>query len=96
MVEAAASAPSAEQPQVNNLRSWNLRQTPIVDAVKRVRDAVVNIHSERTVRPAGADDLFAGNSSQGRVNGMGTGILIDPRLHRYQSACRRGCLAHSC
>ncbi|MHB1424231.1 MAG: S1C family serine protease [Gemmataceae bacterium] len=78
VVDAAPGAP-AEPPLVGNLRSWNLRQTPIVEAVKRVRDAVVNIHSERAVRPAGADELFSGNSSQGRVNGMGTGILIDPR-----------------
>jgi serine protease Do len=60
-------------------RSWNLRQTPIVDVVRRVRDAVVNIHSERTVRGPAAEELFALAPSQHRVNGMGTGILIDPR-----------------
>ncbi len=60
-------------------RSWNLRQTPVVDVVRRVRDAVVNIHSERTVRATGVDEMFANTGSQSRVNGMGTGILIDPR-----------------
>jgi serine protease Do len=60
-------------------RSWNLRQTPVVDVVRRVRDAVVNIHSERTVQGPAAEELFALAPSQHRVNGMGTGILIDPR-----------------
>lgn len=60
-------------------RSWNLRQTPVVDVVRRVRDAVVNIHSERTVRATGVDEIFSNTGSQSRVNGMGTGILIDPR-----------------
>jgi serine protease Do len=50
-----------------------------VDVVRRVRDAVVNIHSERTVRGPAAEELFALAPSQNRVNGMGTGILIDPR-----------------
>ncbi len=52
----------------------NPRRSPVVDVVQRVRAAVVNIHSERTVPPAG-DDAVAPN----RVNGMGTGIVIDPR-----------------
>ncbi len=60
-------------------RDWSLRQTPVVDVVKRVRDAVVNIHSERTVRGPAADELFSLSPSQSRVNGMGTGVLIDPR-----------------
>jgi serine protease Do len=64
--------------------SWNLRQTPVTEVVRRVKDAVVNIHSERTVsadrRQAGEpDELFALSPSQSRVNGMGTGIVIDPR-----------------
>ncbi len=60
-------------------RSWNTRQTPVVDVVRRVKDAVVNIHSERTVRAPAADELFSLSPSQNRVNGMGTGIVIDPR-----------------
>jgi serine protease Do len=56
-----------------------LRQTPVVDAVKRIRDCVVNIHSERTVMGPAAEELFSLSPSQNRVNGMGTGIIIDPR-----------------
>ena len=78
----AATTPSVapiRKPPAENLRSWNLRQTPVVDVVRRVRDAVVNIHSERTVRAATAEEMFSSTRTQSRVNGMGTGILIDPR-----------------
>jgi serine protease Do len=51
----------------------------IVEAVDRVKGAVVNIHSERTVRGPATEELFALAPSQNRVNGMGTGILVDPR-----------------
>jgi serine protease Do len=54
--------------------SFNPRRTPVVDVVKRVKGAVVNIHSERTV---GTPDTLGATPS--RVNGMGTGIIIDPR-----------------
>src|SRR5262245_3318788 len=54
------------------------RRNPIVVAVDRVRGSVVNIHSERTVHSAPAES-FTITQSQGRVNGMGTGIIIDPR-----------------
>jgi serine protease Do len=61
-------------------RDWNLRQTPVVEAVKRIRAAVVNIHSERNVSSRDADEeMFSLAQSQKRVNGMGTGIIIDPR-----------------
>jgi serine protease Do len=59
-------------------RDWNPRRTPVVEVVRAVKDAVVNIHSERTVR-APAEELFSLTPSQSRVNGMGTGIVIDPR-----------------
>jgi serine protease Do len=52
------------------------RRTNIVAAVERVKGAVVNIHSERSVP---GSDLYGLTSSQSRVNGMGTGIIIDPR-----------------
>ncbi|MBY0522524.1 MAG: trypsin-like peptidase domain-containing protein [Gemmataceae bacterium] len=57
----------------------NPRRTPIVEAVERDRGAVVNIHSERTVKAPAGDDLPSLTPSQNRVNGMGTGIIIDPR-----------------
>ncbi len=60
-------------------RDWSLRQTPVVEAVRRIRDCVVNIHSERTVMGPAADELFSLSPSQNRVNGMGTGVIIDPR-----------------
>jgi serine protease Do len=60
-------------------RSWNIRQTPVVDVVRRVRGAVVNIHSERNAQGTRVDDLFNLSPSQNRVNGMGTGVVIDPR-----------------
>lgn len=69
----------ADLPPLPAPRSWNVRQTPVVDVVRRVKDAVVNIHSERTVKAPAADELFALTPSQHRVNGMGTGIVIDPR-----------------
>ncbi len=79
LVFAEPGAPQADPPKIGTLRNWSPRQTPIVEVVKRVRDAVVNIHSERTVRPAAGEEIFSNNSPQSRVNGMGTGILIDPR-----------------
>ena len=53
------------------------RRTAIVTAVERVKGAVVNIHSERTISPG--SDHYSLAPSQNRVNGMGTGIIIDPR-----------------
>jgi serine protease Do len=50
-----------------------------VDAVRRVRASVVNIHSERTVQGPASEELFALAPSQNRINGMGTGIVIDQR-----------------
>jgi serine protease Do len=57
----------------------NPRRTAVVDVVERVRGAVVNIHSERTIQTSSADELFSLSPSQNRVNGMGTGVVIDPR-----------------
>jgi serine protease Do len=69
----AASGPSP------TVAGGNPRRTPEVEVVERVRAAVVNIHSERTVQGPATEDLFALSPSQHRVNGMGTGILIDSR-----------------
>jgi serine protease Do len=57
----------------------NPRRTPVVDVVERVRAAVVNIHSERTVHGPAAEELFSHSPSLNRINGMGTGIIMDPR-----------------
>src|SRR5581483_3845504 len=61
------------------VHAGNPRKTPIVRAVERVKGAVVNIQSERTAQTGLHEDLFAHSTSQNRINGMGTGILIDPR-----------------
>ena len=61
------------------LAAGNPRFTPVVQLVQRVRGCVVNIHSERSVRANGPQELLALAPSQHRVNGMGTGIIIDPR-----------------
>jgi serine protease Do len=71
----ATSVPRPSAPDL--LR--NPRRTAVVEVVERVKGAVVNIHSERTVHGPAAEELFANTPSQNRINGMGTGILIDPR-----------------
>jgi serine protease Do len=76
----AALAPAAPHLQAGStLAPGNPRRTPVVEVVEKVRDAVVNIHSERTVAPPHTDDLYTINATPSRVNGMGTGIVIDPR-----------------
>ncbi len=54
-----------------------LRQTPIVKAVQNARPSVVNIRGEKTIPRSGALTPHSGESQ--RVNGMGTGVVIDPR-----------------
>jgi serine protease Do len=55
------------------------RRDQVVDVYERLKASVVNIHSERTVS-APADDPFARQPVQPqRVNGMGTGIVLDGR-----------------
>ena len=57
------------------------RRDDLVAVVDRVKGAVVNIHSERTVQAAVGEDPFrpAPHVAPQRVNGMGTGIILDPR-----------------
>jgi serine protease Do len=52
------------------------RNTPLVRAVQKVRNAVVNIHSEKT---APRKDAVYDNGTNRKVNGMGSGIVIDER-----------------
>ncbi len=55
----------------------SLRRTAIVEAVEKVRDAVVNIQGRKIVR---AEPSEAGSNEPFRqVNGMGTGVIIDAR-----------------
>src|SRR4051812_5889364 len=55
------------------------RRSPVVGVVDRVGPAVVNIHSERTVQGPATEELFSTAPTQNRINGMGTGVLIDSR-----------------
>ncbi len=52
------------------------RRTPIVRAIESSRDTVVNIHGQKTI--GGSEDPGAHDSPH-RVNGMGTGVIIDER-----------------
>ena len=53
-------------------RAEELRRTAIVRAIESCRDSVVNIHGEKLVAADTEDDGR-------RVNGMGTGVVIDAR-----------------
>ncbi|MGF1577738.1 MAG: trypsin-like peptidase domain-containing protein [Gemmataceae bacterium] len=70
--------PLLTTPQRPSTRLVN-RRNLIVKAVQQVRAAVVNIHSERTVRQPQGADLLSVAPSQNRINGMGTGIIVDER-----------------
>jgi len=52
-----------------------LRLTPVVRAVRDARPAVVNIQGQKTV----ADNTPGAGDASRQVNGMGTGVVIDPR-----------------
>ncbi len=72
--------PSA-QTQVVPAQASYPRRTDVVNVVKRVGGAVVNIHSERNERSEGLSpgEFFMVAPSQSRTNGMGTGVVIDSR-----------------
>ncbi len=55
--------------------SLELRRTAIVRAIESTRESVVNIHGQKLV--VGTDDESAADLR--RVNGMGTGVIIDDR-----------------
>ena len=50
------------------------RRTAIVRAIESQRDSVVNIHGQKVI---GGDE--GGEGEVRRVNGMGTGVVVDPR-----------------
>src|ERR1700732_334879 len=64
---------------VSATQASNARRTAVVDVVERVRATVVNIHSERTAQGPANTELFSMAPSQNRINGMGTGVIIDSR-----------------
>ena len=61
---------------VPSARASEVRQTPIVRAVDRAQASVVNLHSERTQHTRETQFESAGEK---KLNGMGTGIIIDER-----------------
>ena len=74
LVLATIASPSRLAPHAQAEVS-DLRLTPIVRAVRDASPAVVNIQGQKTV-----PDTTPGASDSGRqVNGMGTGVVIDPR-----------------
>ena len=62
-------------PAVATSQAAESRRTAIVRAIESTRDSVVNIHGQKLVSSSdeGAD------GEQRRVNGMGTGVVIDAR-----------------
>ncbi len=78
----AASVPAsrlAAQSQQYAEGQDDIRQTPTVRAIRRASPAVVNIHGQKTVRNTAAGQAGADPDSFRHVNGMGTGVVIDPR-----------------
>ncbi len=59
------------------LDASELRRTAVVKAVEEARDSVVNIHGQKIL--TAAEDPTARIDGPHRVNGMGTGIVIDER-----------------
>ncbi len=55
------------------------RKTPVVKAVARVQASVVNISSEKKAGSSSRWPFSAEESARPRVNGMGTGVIIDGR-----------------
>src|SRR5690606_4432800 len=66
---------AAADPRLPSAEAYDPRETPLVRAINHAKASVVNIH---TVKTSFDDGAFA--SREGRkVNGMGTGIVIDGR-----------------
>src|SRR5688572_5138752 len=58
-------------------RPGSNRMTPVVTAVQKTRPSVVNIHSQK-MAPS-ASSVPGAMASSGRMSGMGTGVVVDPR-----------------
>jgi serine protease Do len=55
------------------------RRTAIVQAAEKAGDSVVSIHGQKMLAAADDDPLSRGSDAPHKVNGMGTGIVIDER-----------------
>jgi serine protease Do len=60
-------------------RSRSNRETPTVTAIRRAAPSVVNLHGQKTIRQTAASMAGASSEVARQVNGMGTGVVIDPR-----------------
>jgi serine protease Do len=58
-------------------RASGLRQSPIVEAVRGAAPSVVNIQGQKSVADTAPDGRAIGGTRE--VNGMGSGVVIDPR-----------------
>ena len=78
LVSRTDNAPRVEDPpRVDD----PLRVTPVVKAVQLARPGVINIHGQKLVRDSAAAVAAGASPSDASrsVNGMGTGVIIDPR-----------------
>jgi serine protease Do len=76
MAIASALTLVAATPRASHADASELRNSPIVKAVNAAAPSVVNIHGRKTVR---AESAPLGSDAVRQVNGMGTGIVLDPR-----------------
>lgn len=64
-------------------QSSDLRRNAIVKAASQAKPSVVNIHGRKSVKSDAAQSAASGaageESAKQMVNGMGTGVVIDPR-----------------
>ena len=72
------TAADPAQPGVRSVTPGK-RRDEVVDVAEKIKASVVNIHSERTVSDPAADPFSRAAVQPQRVNGMGTGIVLDPR-----------------
>ncbi|MFO0260483.1 MAG: serine protease, partial [Planctomycetota bacterium] len=75
-------AVSAAWPAIGSDELSTNRRTPLVNAVERCRGAVVNLRGRKTVSQDGGVEtaaVVALEEEARQVNGMGTGVVIDPR-----------------
>ena len=61
-------------------RTSRSRETPTVTAIRRASPSVVNLHGQKTLRGGNSNSIGSVSGDVARqVNGMGTGVVIDPR-----------------
>jgi len=75
----AFQTPTAHVAAADREVTQGKRKDQVVDVYDKVKAGVVNIHSERTVTTPAEDPFSRAPVQPQRVNGMGTGIVLDPR-----------------